>query len=94
MDYGEIVDIVGIYRIEIGKVNIDVDQYVKGYNVTHITTGIVEAETVSLPRAFLVAKASNSALEATEKAVLSESGMVEVEDMLNASEGYDSGQSH
>jgi len=54
--------ILGNYAIEIGKQTIDNKEF-DVYKINNVHSGVTEAETSSLPRALILVKASNAALE-------------------------------
>ena len=55
--------IFGIYSIEIGKSETDSSIQCEVYKLRNMQTGLVEAETSSLPRAIISANASNHTLK-------------------------------
>lgn len=77
--------VVGNYAIEVGKSVTDETLTSILYKLVNTESGVVEAETSSLPRALIMVKASNAALGRLFSSE-EESDIIWAEDVMNAGE--------
>jgi len=82
--------VFGMYAVEIGKSETDKSIKCDVYKLRNMQTGVIEAETSSLPRAIISASASNLTVARLLKEVNpTEKDIINVEDEFNALEGND-----
>lgn len=79
--------IFGVYSIEIGKSETDASIKCDVYKLRNMQTGLVEAETSSLPRAIISANASNHTLKKLLEKTPTESEVISAERDLDILEG-------